>query len=90
MMPIAWTKTYRGAAGQTGRVFTTTMGAAKDLESEGLRRLLLNAVYWSVGLEHKIPDRANVDFVGPYHPSGFSIFGTFKPNVKPRDYANVD
>ena len=49
MMPIAWTKTYKGANGQTGRVFTTTMGAAVDLESEGLRRLLVNAAYWCVG-----------------------------------------
>ena len=51
MMPIAWTKTYQGSGGQTGRVFTTTMGAATDLQSEGLRRLLVNAAYWCVGLE---------------------------------------
>ena len=43
MMPIAWIKTYQGAQGQAGRVFTTTMGAARDLPSEGLRRLLVNA-----------------------------------------------
>src|SRR5207253_7802302 len=36
MMPIAWTKTYIGAQGKTARVFTTTMGASQDFESEGL------------------------------------------------------
>src|SRR5262245_32973827 len=40
MMPIAWTKHYKGEQGKTARVFTTTMGASQDLSSEGLRRLL--------------------------------------------------
>ena len=57
MMPVAWIKTYTGEQGKTARVFTTTMGAATDLESEGLRRLLVNAAYWAVGLEDKIPER---------------------------------
>jgi type 1 glutamine amidotransferase len=87
MMPIAWTKTYKGAQGQTGRVFTTTMGASQDWLSEGLRRLLVNAAYWCVGLENKIPDRADVDFVGRYKPSPFSFFGQFKANVRPADHA---
>ena len=60
MMPVAWTKTYQGASGQRGRVFTTTMGCAKDFESEGLRRLVVNAAYWCVGLEEEIPAKANV------------------------------
>ena len=37
------------------------MGASTDLESEGLRRLVVNAAYWCVGLEDKIPAKANVD-----------------------------
>jgi type 1 glutamine amidotransferase len=86
-MPIAWKKTYQGTEGHVGRVFTTTMGSAMDFQSEGLRRLLVNAVYWCVGLEAKIPARANVDYVGPYQPSGFSIFGTFRPGVRPADHA---
>jgi len=86
MMPMAWTKTYRGTSGQTGRVFMTTMGAATDLESEGLRRLLVNAVYWCVGPEDKIPDQANVDLVGEYKPLPFG-FGGFKKGVKPSDHA---
>ncbi len=87
LMPIAWVKTYQGASGQSGRVFTTTMGSGKDLLSEGLRRLLVNAAYWCVGLEDQIPARANVAFVGRYQPSPFSIFGKFKANVKPSELA---
>ncbi|HOQ86319.1 MAG TPA: ThuA domain-containing protein [Phycisphaerae bacterium] len=85
MMPVAWTKTYQIAEGKPGRVFTTTMGAATDLESEGLRRLLVNAAYWCVGLEDKIPARANVELVGEYKPSPFGFAG-HKKGVKPQDY----
>jgi hypothetical protein len=83
-MPIAWIKTYQGAQGQVGRVFTTTMGAATDLASEGLRRLLVNAVYWCVGLDDQIPPHADVALVGSYQPSRFG-FGGFKRGVKPSE-----
>src|SRR5579862_3647864 len=55
MMPVAWTKTYELPNGKSGKSFTTTMGASQDLESEGLRRLVVNACYWAVGLGDKIP-----------------------------------
>lgn len=84
MMPVAWTKTYTSASGKVGRVFTTTMGASQDLESEGLRRLLVNAAYWTVGLEDKIASKANVDLVGEYRPRPFR-FGGHKKGVKPSD-----
>jgi type 1 glutamine amidotransferase len=76
MMPVVWTKDYTGTAGKTARVFATTMGAATDLESAGLRRLLVNAAYWAVGLEDRIPPRSDVDLVGAYrpHPYGFDGF----------------
>lgn len=62
------------------------MGAATDLESEGLRRLLVNATYWAVGLEDKIPERNDVTLVGEFHPTPFG-FGGFKKGTKPEDYA---
>ena len=71
-MPIAWTKTYSGEKGNIARVFTTTMGASIDLVNEDLRRLLVNACFWAVGLEKQIPERANVDYVSPYNPTMFS------------------
>lgn len=85
MMPIAWIKTYRARSGKTGRVFTTTMGAATDLASEGLRRLLVNAAYWCLGMEDQIPPRANVDIVGEYKPTGFG-FGKHTKGVRPADH----
>jgi len=84
MMPIAWTKTYETATGAKARVFTTTMGAAQDLSSEGLRRLLVNASFWCLGLEDRIKPDANVDIVGQYEPTPFG-HNTYKKNVKPSD-----
>jgi hypothetical protein len=85
MMPIAWTKTYTGAQGNPARIFTTTMGAATDLESEGTRRLLVNAAYWCLGLEIQIPPRSNVDLVGEFKPLPFG-FNKFKVGVKPAEH----
>jgi hypothetical protein len=85
MMPIAWTKTYTGAAGKPARTFTSTIGAANDLTAEGTRRLLVNACYWAAGLEDKIPEKSNVELVGDYQPSNFKFNG-FKPGVKPEDH----
>jgi len=86
MMPIAWVKTYKSESGNTGRAFTTTMGASQDLESEGLRRLLVNACYWALRMEADIADRSNVEIVGPYKPLPFK-FGGFQPGLKPADRA---
>jgi len=89
MMPVAWLREYTEQIGITSKVFTTTMGAAVDLENEGLRRLLVNAAYWAVGLENKIPAKARVDYVGDYRPEWFG-FGKFKHGLKPSDLALPD
>jgi hypothetical protein len=86
MMPVAWVRTYTGAAGKPARVFTTTMGASTDLQSEGVRRLLVNATYWALGLEDQIPEKADVALVGPFEPLPFK-FGGHKKGVKPSDLA---
>jgi len=82
MMPVAWTKTY----GKSGRVFTTTMGSSQDLLNEPFRRLLVNATYWALGMERRIPARADVALVGAYDPLPFA-FGGFAKGVKPADLA---
>ncbi len=84
-VPVAWTKTYTGTKGKAARVFTTTMGHAGDLKSAGFRRLLVNACYWCVGLEDKIPAKSNVDLVGEYKPNRIGM-GAFKKGLKPEDY----
>jgi type 1 glutamine amidotransferase len=52
--PVVWTKTYKGA-----RVFFTTMGHPKDFANLPVRRLLVNAVYWSLGMEDEIPPQGH-------------------------------
>jgi len=84
MMPLVWTREYTGENGQTSKIVATTMGAATDLESAGLRRLLVNACFWATGLADAIPGATNVDYVGDYHPTPFG-FGKFKRGVKPAD-----
>jgi len=86
MMPIAWTKTYKTDSGKMGKAFTTTMGASQDFESEGLRRLLVNACYWALDMEHKIPEDSKVDIIGDYKPRPFGFKGAAK-GVKPADLA---
>lgn len=71
MMPIAWTREYEIHKNNTGRVFTSTIGASVDLLAEGTRRLLVNAVFWCLGQE--VPSKAQVDLVGEYNPSRFEF-----------------
>ena len=71
MMPVAWTKSYQIPGGQTGKVFTTTMGAATDLLTEGTRRMIVNSVFWCLDLT--VPDKTNVDIIGTYRPSPFAF-----------------
>jgi len=68
-MPVAWVKSYTGASGKPARIFTTTMGHALDFKSEGFRRLMVNACYWSLGMEAQIAPTTSVDFVRPYEPT---------------------
>jgi hypothetical protein len=84
MMPLVWLNDYKGESGKTNQIVATTMGAATDLESAGLRRLIVNACFWAVGLDKKVTEPVNVDWVGEYRPTGFG-FGKFKPGVKPAD-----
>jgi len=85
LQPVVWTKTYTGPSGKPARVLTTTMGHADDLKSEDLRRLLINAFYWTTGRENQIPPKANVDYVGPYDPNPMG-FGGFKKGLRPKDF----
>lgn len=83
MMPIAWTRELKNEAGTANRILCTTMGAATDLVSEDLRRLVVNGVFWGLGLE--VPEKADVTLVGPYEPSKYGFDG-FKTGVRPKVY----
>ncbi len=73
MMATCWTRIYKNEAGKENHVFCTTMGAAVDFTNESLRRLVVNAVYWGLGME--IPRKADVEFVDPYHPTHYDFNG---------------
>ncbi|MDZ7720779.1 MAG: ThuA domain-containing protein [Balneolaceae bacterium] len=85
IMPVAWTKTYTSEQGNTGKVFTTTMGSSEDLESEGFRRLLVNACYWALDMGEEVSENSNVELIGEYTPTKFG-FGDFIQGLKPIDY----
>lgn len=84
MMPVAWTRLHTNEKGKQNKIFCTTMGAATDLQSEGLRRLVVNAVYWGLGME--VPEKADVTYVDEFKPTMYG-FGTYRRGLKPSDHA---
>ena len=84
LQPVVWSRVRQNEVGHENKIFCTTMGAATDLENEGLRRIIVNAVYWGVGLD--VPARANVALVGDYHPTMYGFDG-FQKGRKIADLA---
>lgn len=82
-LPIAWFKIWKTSDGKSARVFNTTMGSARDLQSEGLRRLVINAAFWGIGLGDKITPDRSVAYTGKYEPRA-SGFNYEKLGVKPQ------
>jgi hypothetical protein len=83
MQPIVWVRDYKNESGKTNKIVVTTMGASTDLQYEGLRRLLVNAAYWTVRLP--VPEKADVSYVGEFKPSMYGFDG-FKRGVKPAEH----
>ena len=88
-MASEWTRHYQGKNGKKGRVFTSLYGASEDLLNPGYRRMIVNGVYWTLGLENKIKPDSKIDFVGPYKPTTFKNRGEVR-GVKPSMYAKLD
>jgi len=84
MMPVVWVRSVKNDAGTENKVLCTTMGAATDLANESLRRLVVNGVYWGLGLD--VPEKANAEIVGDYVPTMYGFNGG-KKGTKPDDYA---
>ena len=84
MMPVAWTREVKNEAGKTQKILCTTMGASTDLASEGLRRLVVNGVFWGLGLD--VPAKADVSTIGTYEPIMYGFNG-FRKGVKPSAHA---
>lgn len=81
-LPVAWFKTWQTSGGKSARVFHSTMGSGTDLKNAGLRRLVINAAYWGMGIEAQITPARSVETVGSYEPLG-SGFNYGKLGVKP-------
>ena len=73
-LPVAWFKNWKTSEGKSARVFQSTMGSGTDLQSAGLRRLIINAAYWAMEMESDITATRSVDIVGTFKPleSGFN------------------
>jgi hypothetical protein len=82
-MAVAWTRLHKNDGGTVNRILTTTMGSATDLESEGLRRLVVNGVYWGLGLD--VPANADVRYVDEYVPSFYGFDG-FRKGLRASDF----
>ncbi len=80
-----WTRLYTGKDGQKGRVFTSLYGASEDILNPGYRRMIINGIYWTLGLEDEIEADSDIAFVGPYEPNNFRIRG-YARGVKPSAY----
>ena len=88
-VPCTWTRHYTGKSGKKARVFHSTQGASEDILDENYRRLLINGIFWAVGLEDKIKGDATIDFVGKYQPTTFRHMGHVK-GIKPAALAGYD
>ena len=87
MMPIAWSRNYKASeGGKEGRAFCTTMGASSDFTNEGLRRMVVNACFWAAGMDDKIPEKADVEIVGPYEPHMYGFQKEFPKDLKPENF----
>ena len=83
MQPCAWIREYKNSTGKVNKVFTTTMGSSTDLADEDLRRLVGNAVFWSLGLE--VPKKLDASLPGVFNPTFYSN-NKYKKDTKPEGF----
>lgn len=82
-LPIAWTKSWVGNQGRESRILHFTMGSAEDFANAGVRRVVINGLFWGLGMEDQIKPDMNVDIVGKFEPMADG-FDYDKLGVKPR------
>lgn len=86
MMPIFWIREIDGTLDKPMRTACTTIGAATDFASAGVRRIMVNSCYWGMRMEDQIPAESDVSIVGKFKPTNFG-FGRFVPGIRPEDHA---
>ena len=85
VMPIAWTKPYQIEGGSPGMALASTLGASLDFQSADLRRMVINASFWLLGMSEVITPTLSVDYVGEYKPTMFG-FDTFRKGMRVEDF----
>jgi hypothetical protein len=65
--------------------FASTMGASLDFQRADLRRLVLNASFWLLGMGDQVTPDLSVDYVGTYSPTPFG-FDTFRKGMRVEDF----
>jgi hypothetical protein len=83
-LPIAWTKSYTGAAGKKARIFTSTMGHGEAFKIEDFRRMLANSCLWCLGMDAQIVAKTDMSIPGNYAPGAVGAKG-LKPGIRPAD-----
>jgi hypothetical protein len=79
MMPLIWLRERPLDNGNKQRILCSTLGASVDFASEDLRRLFVNAAFWTLDLD--VPARVDAEPVTAYGPTPFG-FGTHRVNVR--------
>lgn len=82
-LPVIWFKNWKTSKGQNARVLHSTMGSGTDFKNPGLRRLVVNGVYWGLGMEDQISPQRSVETVGDYQPTS-NGFNYEKLGIIPR------
>jgi mono/diheme cytochrome c family protein/glucose/arabinose dehydrogenase len=85
MQPIVWVRERKNESGTINRIVTNTMGAATDLQNEGVRRLVINSVFWALKMD--VPANADVNYVDAYNPSFYGFKSDRKKVLKVADHA---
>jgi hypothetical protein len=82
-MPVVWSREVKNEAGTTNKILTTTMGAATEIVDEDSRRLIVNGVYWGLGME--VPEKADVPISAEFKPTKYS-FNQFQKGKQAADF----
>lgn len=85
IMPIAWTKDYSLFGGKKGKVLGSTLGSSLDFQVEDMRRLIVNASFWLLGMSDAVTADLPVDIVGEYEPTMFG-FDSFRKGMRVEDF----
>ncbi|TWU35025.1 ThuA domain-containing protein [Novipirellula artificiosorum] len=87
--PSEWTRTYLSPSGKKARVFTSLYGTPEDITNEGYRRLMINGMFWAIGLEDAITSQLDVSLVGPFQPNTFGN-QTHALGIRPEMYQGFE